>query len=137
MNILVIGCGRLGASLAMRLEGAGHEVTVVEHDRGNLEANLPREFAGKVVVGIEIDNEVLTRAGIREAAAVAAVARDESTNVMAADAARHVFGVQRIVVRIDDPRLAALYRQEGFDVVSPVAEGALSVEHALVRGEEA
>ncbi|MNT86219.1 potassium transporter peripheral membrane component [compost metagenome] len=84
-----------------------------------------------MVVGIEIDNEVLTRAGIREATAMAAVSRDESTNVMAADAARHIFGVPTIVVRIDEPRLAELYRQEGYAVVSPVVEGAMSVERAL------
>jgi trk system potassium uptake protein TrkA len=133
--ILVIGCGRLGASLAMRLRAEGNDVTVLDHDRRNLEANLPKNFGGVVVEGIEIDNEVLIRAGIRRASAVAAVARDESTNIMAADVARKVFQVPRIVVRIDEPHLAALYRQDGFDVISPILEGAISVERAINRRE--
>jgi trk system potassium uptake protein TrkA len=133
--ILIIGCGRLGGNLAARLDAAGQEVTVLDPDRRNLDANLPRDFKGRVVEGIEIDNAVLTRAGIQRATALVAVGRDESTNVMAADVARRVFQVPRIVVRIDEPRLAELYRQDGFEVVSPVLAGTLSVERALQLSE--
>jgi trk system potassium uptake protein TrkA len=129
--ILIIGCGRLGGNLATRLAAAGHEVTVLDHDPVNLDANLPRDFKGRIVVGMEIDNEVLIRAGIKRAYAVAAVARDESTNMMAADVARKIFDVPRIVVRIDNLRMAELYRREGFEVISPIQEGSLALERAL------
>jgi trk system potassium uptake protein TrkA len=131
--ILIIGCGRLGSSLARRLVADGKEVTVLDHDRSNFEANLPRDFKGRTITGMEIDNEVLIRAGIERAAAVAAVARDESTNMMAADAARKIFGVPKVVVRIDDLRLAELYRREGYEVISPILEGTLALERALAK----
>jgi trk system potassium uptake protein TrkA len=67
---------------------------------------------------------------------VAAVARDESTNMMAADVARKIFNVPRIVVRIDNLRMAELYRREGFEVISPIMEGTLALERALTRQEE-
>jgi trk system potassium uptake protein TrkA len=134
--ILVIGCGRLGGTLATRLVASGHEVTVLDHDRRNLEANLPRGFAGAVVEGVEIDNAVLVRAGIERATSLVAVARDESTNLMAADVARKIFHVPRIVVRLDEPQLAELYRQSGFEVISPIAEGAMCAERALTRQED-
>jgi trk system potassium uptake protein TrkA len=133
--ILVIGCGRLGGTLAARLAEAGHEVTVLDEDRRNLEANLPRGFRGAALEGGEINQATLIRAGIARASAVVAVARDESTNVMAADVARDIFHVQRIVVRLDTPQLVAMYREAGFDVVSPVIDGALSVARVLDRQE--
>lgn len=135
--ILIIGCGRLGGSLATRLVAAGEEVTILDHDRRNFDVNLPREFRGRTIEGMEIDNAVLRRAGIEQAFALAAVARDESTNMMAADVARKIFKVPRIVVRIDEPRMAALYRSEGFEVISPVVEGTLALERALSAPREA
>ncbi|HEY9720987.1 MAG TPA: TrkA family potassium uptake protein, partial [Oscillatoriaceae cyanobacterium] len=130
--ILIIGAGRLGSSLAKRLAEAGQDVTVLDHDRGNFEANLPRDFKGRTVTGMEIDNDVLKRAGIERADAVACVARDESTNMMAADAARKIFGVRNVIVRLDNSRLAELYRQEGFEVISPILEGTRAIEAALL-----
>lgn len=135
--ILIIGCGRLGGSLATRLVAAGHEVTVLDHERRNFDANLPRGFAGQTVEGLEIDNAVLKRAGIERAEAVAAVARDESTNVMAADVARRIFGVPRVVIRIDQPQLAELYREQGFEVISPILEGTAALAQALTKGAQA
>ena len=134
--ILIVGCGRLGGSLATRLVAAGQDVTVLDHDRRNFDANLPRGFKGRTVEGMEIDNDVLRRAGIERADALAAVSRDESTNMMAADVAKKIFKVPRIVVRIDEPRMADLYRAEGFEVISPIVEGTLALERALsTRGE--
>lgn len=129
--ILIIGCGRLGGSLATRLAADGHEVTILDHDRRSFEANLPRDFKGRMVEGMEIDGAVLERAGIERATAVAAVARDESTNMMAADVARKVYNVRRIVVRIDEPRLVGLYEQDGFEVISPIMETTNALERAL------
>jgi trk system potassium uptake protein TrkA len=129
--VLIIGCGRLGGSLAIKLAAAGQEVVVVDHERRNFDLNLPRDFKGRTIEGMEIDNDVLKRAGIERAVALAAVARDESTNMMAADVARRIFNVPRIVVRVDEPRLANLYRQEGFEVISPIVEGTLALERAL------
>jgi trk system potassium uptake protein TrkA len=135
--ILIVGCGRLGGSLATRLAAAGQDVTVLDHDRRNFDINLPRGFKGRTIEGMEIDNDVLRRAGIERANAVAAVARDESTNMMTADVAKKIFGVQRVVVRIDEPRMADLYRAAGYEVISPIVEGTLALERALSKPLEA
>lgn len=131
--ILIVGCGRLGSTFATRLVASGKQVTVLDHDRLNFEANLPRDFKGRTVLGMEIDNEVLKRAGIERAETFVAVARDESTNMMAADVARKIFKVPQIIVRIDDNRMAEVYRQEGFEVISPIMEGTLALERALAK----
>lgn len=131
--ILVIGASRLGSNLALKLLDAGHPVNVLEHDRDTLLANIPPEFKGRVIHGLEIDPEVLERAGVREAETVAVVTRDETTNAMCADVVRHVFGVQKVVVRLDQPRLAALYREGGFQVISPIHEGTRALMAAVLH----
>lgn len=129
--ILIIGCGRLGASLANRLTIAGYEVVVVDHLRENFQNNLPRDFPGKTLIGMEIDSNVLKRAGITRASAVVCVSRDENTNMMAADVARLQFGVQNVTVRIDQPQLVEAYRANGYSVISPVIEATNALEVAL------
>lgn len=129
--ILIVGCGRLGASFAMRMLELGADVTILDYDRQNFAANLPRDFRGRMVSGMEIDTDVLRRAGIEEARAVVVVSRDESTNMMVADVARNMFGIDRIIVRIDQPQMMELYRDSGFEVVSPIAEATDLLERKL------
>jgi trk system potassium uptake protein TrkA len=133
--VLIIGCGRLGGSLAARLAAAGVEVTVVGNERRAFEVNLPRDFTGRTIQGMEIDSDVLVKAGIRHADVVAALGRDEPTNMMAAQVAKRVFKVPRVLVRIDSPELAELYKKQGFEVVSPILEGTDDLEHELLPQE--
>lgn len=129
--ILVIGCGRLGGTFAARMAESGHDVTVLDWDRHNLATYLPKEFPGRTVVGMEIDPEVLRQAGIEEAEVVVIVSRDEATNMMVADLTRSVFGIERVIVRVDQPRMRKMYEDEGYEVLSPVLEGALSLERKV------
>ncbi len=129
--ILIVGCGRLGASFAQRLVEQGGEVTILDYDRQNFINHLPRDFKGRTVTGMEIDTDVLRRAGIEEARAVVIVSRDESTNMMVADVARNVFGIENIIVRIDQPQLLELYRSLGFEVLSPISEATDLLERRL------
>lgn len=131
--ILVIGASRLGSSLAIKLTEAGHQVTVLEHNRDTLLANIPPEFKGRVIHGLEIDPEVLERAGVREAETVAVVTRDDNTNAMCADVVKRVFGVQKVVVRLDQPRLAHLYQEAGYLVTSPINEGTRALMAAVLE----
>lgn len=133
---LIIGCGRLGASLAVRLANEGHDVVILDHLRENFHLNLPRDFKGKTIAGMEIDEAVLRRAGIARARAVICVARDENTNMMAADVARLMFNVQNVIVRIDQPNLVEAYRNNGFQVISPVIEATNALEASLLKGRE-
>lgn len=129
--ILVIGCGRLGGTFAARMVENGHEVTVLDWDRQNLATYLPKDFPGRTLVGMEIDPEVLRQAGIEEAAVVVIVSRDEATNMMVADLTRSVFGIDRVIVRVDQPGMRKMYEDDGYEVLSPVLEGALSLERKV------
>ncbi|HEY9900712.1 MAG TPA: NAD-binding protein [Pantanalinema sp.] len=133
---LIVGCGRLGASLAIRLATEGHEVVILDHLRENFHLNLPRDFKGKTIAGMEIDEAILRRAGIARAKAVICVARDENTNMMAADVARLMFNVQNVIVRIDQPNLVEAYRQGGFEVISPISMATSALEASLLKGKE-
>jgi len=115
----------------MRMAEAGHDVTVLDWDRANLATYLPKDFPGRTITGMEIDAEILRRSGIEDAEVVVIVSRDEPTNMMVADLAREVFAIDRIIVRIDQPRLRTLYEEAGFEVLSPVLEAALSLERRV------
>ncbi|MBI6545918.1 MAG: TrkA family potassium uptake protein [Cyanobacteria bacterium NC_groundwater_1444_Ag_S-0.65um_54_12] len=131
--ILIVGCGRLGASFALRVVESGQEVTILDMDRHNMLTYLPKEFKGRTIVGTEIDTEVLRQAGIEEAEVAVIVSRDENTNMMVADVARNIFSHPRVIVRIDHPRLRQLYEEAGFEVLSPTMEATISLERRIAQ----
>lgn len=122
MRIIVIGCGRLGAGLSHTLVGRGHKVTVVDR---NPEAfgRLGPAFEGQTIAGTGLDREVLMQAGIKRADALAAVTSSDDANVVAAQLARHVFGVPRVVARLYDPRQAEIYEHLGLLTISQLSWG--------------
>jgi trk system potassium uptake protein TrkA len=119
MKILIVGCGRVGISLARTLNLKGHQVTVVDKDPLAFE-QLGPTFRGQKVVGIGFDRDTLTQAGIERADALAAVTSSDETNVVTARIARQTFHVPRVVARVYDPRKADIYRRLGLQTVSPV-----------------
>jgi trk system potassium uptake protein TrkA len=127
--ILIIGCGRLGANFAQRRIALGDKVTVLDFDAQNFHAI--RDLPVRTMVGMEIDTEVLGRAGIAQATCVIIVSRDENTNIMIADIARQHFHMHQIIVRIDNPELRAIYEADGYEVISPIHEATLSLEAKL------
>jgi trk system potassium uptake protein TrkA len=119
MKILIVGCGRVGISLARTLNLKGHQVTVVDKDPLAFE-QLGPTFRGQKVVGIGFDRDTLAQAGIERADALAAVTSSDETNVVTARIARQTFHVPRVVARVYDPRKADIYRRLGLQTVSPV-----------------
>lgn len=122
MNLLIVGCGRLGAGLAGKLALGGHCLTVVDHVPETL-ARLGPAFKGGRLVGSGLDRETLLAAGIARMDGVAAVTGSDDINVVVARAARHIFRVPRIVARVYDPAKAQVYRQLGIVTISPIAWG--------------
>jgi trk/ktr system potassium uptake protein len=120
VHIIVVGCGRVGSTLAFELVGAGHSVAVVDKRRESLD-RLGADFSGSTIVGIGFDRDVLTSAGIERADAVAAVTSGDNSNILIARVARENFGIERVVARIYDPRRAAVYQRLGIDTVATVA----------------
>ncbi|CAL8977095.1 Trk system potassium uptake protein TrkA [Cellulomonas sp. T2.31MG-18] len=114
-----MGCGRVGATLALSLEGRGHSVAVIDQ---NPEAfrRLDSSFEGKKVTGLGFDRDTLTGAGIEDAFAFAAVSDGDNSNILAARVVRETFGVQNVVARIYDPHRAEIYQRLGIPTVATV-----------------
>jgi len=119
VHIVIMGCGRVGSTLAHILEDRGCSVAVIDQDPEAFR-RLGSSFKGKKVTGIGFDQTVLEQAGIREAAAFAAVSSGDNSNVIAARVARESFGVERVAARIYDPRRAEVYQRLGIPTVGTV-----------------
>jgi trk system potassium uptake protein TrkA len=119
VHIVIMGCGRVGSTLAHILEDRGCSVAVIDQDPEAFR-RLGSSFKGKKVIGIGFDQTVLEQAGIREAAAFAAVSSGDNSNVIAARVARESFGVERVAARIYDPRRAEVYQRLGIPTVGTV-----------------
>jgi trk system potassium uptake protein TrkA len=130
MNIIVVGCGRVGAEVAYGLFRKGHKVTVIDQDSSAFR-NLPEDFRGLTMRGDVLTQDVLLRAGIEHAQALAAVTPSDSVNTVLGHIARVVFKVPNVVVRNYDPRKRALHDAFGLQVISPVSMGALRIEEIL------
>ena len=119
MHVVVMGCGRVGSSLAAGLERLGHEVAVIDRDRTAFR-RLGADFNGQQVAGMGFDREVLLAAGIERAGAFAAVSSGDNSNIISARVARENFGVQRVVARIYDAGRAKVYERLGIPTVATV-----------------
>ncbi len=128
MKIVIIGCGRVGSRLALRLERGGHQVTVVDSTREAF-ARLGGAFSGVTIQGSGMDLEVLKRAGCQGADIVFALAAGDNRNLMIAQMARHQLGVERAVARLHDPVRAAKFREMGVQTLctTTVLEGLLEI----------
>ncbi len=119
MRVVVMGCGRVGASLSDSLARIGHDVAVIDRD-GTAFHRLSPEFPGERVLGMGFDRDVLLRAGIENAGAFAAVSSGDNSNIISARVARETFGVERVVARIYDAKRAAVYERLGIPTVATV-----------------
>lgn len=119
MHVVIMGCGRVGSTLARSLTERGHSVAVIDQ---NPEAfrRLDRDFEGQMITGVGFDRTVLTEAGITRADAFAAVSSGDNSNIIAARVARETFGVTNVVARIYDSGRAAVYERLGIPTVATV-----------------
>jgi trk system potassium uptake protein len=119
MHVVIVGCGRVGSGLARIIEDAGHTVAIVDKDPHAFR-RLDDGFSGQQVVGVGFDRDTLEEAGIREAAALAAVTSGDNSNILTARVARETFGIDRVVARIYDPRRAVIYERLGIPTIATV-----------------
>lgn len=119
MHFVIMGCGRVGSTLARILDRRGQGVAIIDHDAGAFR-RLGQSFDGRTVTGIGFDRDVLVEAGIDRAAAFAAVSSGDNSNVLAARLARETFGVDNVVARIYDPGRAEVYQRLGIPTVATV-----------------
>ena len=119
VHIVIMGCGRVGSTLARSLEKRGHTVAVIDQ---NTEAfrRLGPDFDGQTIKGVGFDREVLAEAGIERAEAFAAVSNGDNSNILAARVVRETFDVHNVVARIYDPGRAEVYERLGIPTVATV-----------------
>ncbi|WP_159773863.1 potassium channel family protein [Streptomyces sp. HM190] len=119
MHIVIMGCGRVGSTLAQTLEQQGHTVAVIDLDPTAFR-RLGSGFGGRRVTGVGFDRDTLREAGIEEAGAFAAVSSGDNSNIIAARVAREMFGIENVAARIYDPRRAEVYQRLGIPTVATV-----------------
>ncbi len=134
MNVIVMGCGRVGEQLSQLLLNEGHPVTVIDSDPQALE-RLGPGFKGRKVVGVGFDQDVLIQAGIELADAFAATSSSDNANIIAARIARNYFQVPRVVARLYDPRRAEIYQRLGLLTISSTTWGAERIRELLTHSD--
>ncbi|MCL4395182.1 MAG: TrkA family potassium uptake protein [Chloroflexi bacterium] len=133
MRLIILGCGRLGAHLARRLDREGNEVVVIDRNAEAF-ARLGSDFRGRMVFGTGIDEDVLRRAGIERVDAFVAVTNGDNTNAMASEIAKLVFKVPRVVARLYDPVREDTFHTLGvIETVCPTLMGSDQI-HDLLAG---
>ncbi|WAJ47063.1 TrkA family potassium uptake protein [Mycobacterium sp. Aquia_216] len=135
MRVVVMGCGRVGSSLADGLSRIGHDVAVIDRDSSAFNRLSP-EFAGERVLGQGFDRDVLLKARIEEADAFAAVSSGDNSNIISARLARETFGVKRVVARIYDAKRAEVYERLGIPTIATVPWTTDRLLNALTRESE-
>jgi trk system potassium uptake protein TrkA len=134
VNVVIVGCGRVGSMLARDLDSAGHDVTIVD-ERVSAFSRLGDGFNGNMVVGTGIDESVLRRAGIEKADCFAAVTNGDNRNIMAAQVAKVVFNVPRVITRIYDPIREQTYREFGLETICSTTIVSSMIGTFLVTGD--
>lgn len=129
MRVVILGCGRVGSTLARSLVRDGHAVAVIDRNERQFE-RLGDSFAGSTIVGTGLDEDVLIQAGIEEADVFVATTNGDNTAIMASQIAREVFEVSRVITRIYDPVREELYRELGLDTI-----GSTTVMTDLIRNK--
>jgi trk system potassium uptake protein TrkA len=131
VHIVIMGCGRVGSSLARSLERRDHSVAVIDIVQDSFR-RLGPDFQGKTVKGVGFDRLVLERAGIERADGFAAVSSGDNSNILAARVVRETFGVHNVVARIYDQGRAEVYERLGIPSVATVRWAADQITRRLL-----
>ncbi|MET9712605.1 potassium channel family protein [Nocardiopsis alba] len=134
MHIVIMGCGRVGSTLAHTLVDLGHSVAVIDQDPDAFR-RLRGSVAKHAVRGVGHDREVLLSAGVDRASAFAAVSNGDNSNIISARVAREAFGVQNVVARIYDPRRAEVYQRLGIPTVATVSWTSDAILRRMIPGD--
>jgi trk system potassium uptake protein len=130
MRILVLGCGRLGARLAMDATREGHEVAIIDKSPSSF-SRLPSDLDAVIVLGTGIDEDVQRAAGVETVDTFIAVTDNDNTNIMAAQVAKKIFNVKNVLLRVYDPARAETYQGLGLTVICPTRLVADVIEQEL------
>lgn len=136
VNVVIVGCGRVGSHLALKLSEDGHDVTIIDRNpsafrKAQERGVLSDSFPGEMVVGDGTDAALLRRAGLEKADCFVAVTEGDNRNIMAAQLAKVVYKVPVVVCRIYDPIREEIYSKLGLRTYCPTIEGAGRIQQLL------
>jgi len=134
MQIVILGCGRVGSQLANLLSLEGHKVTVIDNNPKAF-SRLGKSFKGSTVTGFGFDKEILEKAGIEHADAFASVTEGDNRNIVSALIAKREYRVPIVVARIYDPLRALVYKKLGITTISPTTWGANKIREIICHSD--
>jgi trk system potassium uptake protein TrkA len=132
MKFIVVGCGRAGANLALRLFKSGHRVVVIDNNPEALK-NLSPEFRGRTIEGDVLSEGLLERAGIKESDGLATVTNNDALNAVVGHIACCIYNLSMVVARNYDPSMRPVLEAFGLNVVSSTSWGAQRIEELLLN----
>jgi trk system potassium uptake protein TrkA len=130
VKIVIVGCGRVGAAIAEAYDRGGHEILVLDSSTAAFD-RLPSTFGGRALRGDGTDEDVLERAGARGADLFLALTEGDNRNVMAAQLAYEVFGIERVIAKINDPLRAKAYSELGIGTLCRTGLMVDAIDHYL------
>lgn len=132
MHIIIVGCGRVGSQLAQILSSEGHNIVIIDKKVKSFN-RLGTEFNGITITGVGFDPDILKRAGIERADALAAVTNGDNSNIMVSEIAKKIYNVPRVITRIYDPLRADIYKKFGLNTISTTTIVAQIFKSALLK----
>jgi len=118
MQVVIIGCGKVGSRFAQVLSEEGNDVVIVSYDSMAFK-NLPPDFDGVTITGVPIDQDILKLAGIESADVLVAVTEDDNINIMVCEVAKEIFKVPKVIARIYNPAREHVFHEFGLETVCP------------------
>lgn len=134
MNIIIVGCGRVGAELANLLSSEGHNVVVIDKNP-NAFSKLGNTFNGLTLTGNGFSAEILKAAGIEKTDALCAVTNGDNTNIMTSQVAKKIFNISKVIARVYDPKKAQIYKTLGLDIISGTELFAAMIRDKVVESK--
>ncbi|MBI3945390.1 MAG: TrkA family potassium uptake protein [Armatimonadetes bacterium] len=134
MRVVIVGCGRVGSTVAMTLAREGHQVTIVDHEARSFQRRLDPEFPGTKILGNAMDEDVLIRAGVEQADVLVTLTNGDNRNIMIAQVAREKFRVPLVLARIVDSLRAAAFRELGIETVDQTSIMTNHMRRAILGG---
>ncbi|MEE8638500.1 MAG: TrkA family potassium uptake protein [Candidatus Margulisiibacteriota bacterium] len=132
MHIIIVGCGRVGSQLAQILSSEGHNVVIIDKNPTAFK-RLGPDFNGITISGVGFDPEILKRAGVERADALAAVTNGDNSNIMVSQIAKKIYNVPRVITRIYDPLRADIYKKFGLNTIGTTTIVAQIFRSALLK----
>ena len=130
MRVIIFGCGKLGAFLARSLAKGEFEVTVIGRNPRAFR-QLGPDFSGKTIIGTGIDEDILKEADIQNADAFVAVTDGDKINIMSALIAKEMYGISKVIARVADPGIGAIYKDLGLKILCPTSLGTETIYKIL------